>query len=285
MSKPCSIIAELRREAGYTQKSLARALNVTDKAVSKWERGICMPDSALLPKLALLLDADIEFFLSHGVVAKSEWVGLIDLSDYDVDLKTFIYDKPLVYYVLSHFLLLDITTIYVCTTERNKKYLKSKLFRTLGMNIVLDFGELPKRNMMVINSPCFLFGSDLTRQFQGGMVAKTLIKMVPYKQRASFLFCPSEETKSYFEKSSELYENALERTLGRGMINVNMIDKDAILNVAEFIRFYQNSTGVLIGSLEEIAYRKGYINGKQLLEIVNGKYNFDLFVRMIEEGK
>ena len=35
------IIAKLCREAGYTQKTLADALHITDKAVSKWERGIC----------------------------------------------------------------------------------------------------------------------------------------------------------------------------------------------------------------------------------------------------
>lgn len=35
-----SLIRTLRREAGLTQRKLAEALGVTDKAVSKWERGL-----------------------------------------------------------------------------------------------------------------------------------------------------------------------------------------------------------------------------------------------------
>ena len=34
------LIRQLRREAGLTQRDLAEALHITDKAVSKWERGV-----------------------------------------------------------------------------------------------------------------------------------------------------------------------------------------------------------------------------------------------------
>lgn len=45
-------IAELRKEKQMTQKALAQRLHITDKAVSKWERGLSCPDIALLPELA-----------------------------------------------------------------------------------------------------------------------------------------------------------------------------------------------------------------------------------------
>jgi len=48
-------IAELRKSQNMTQKDLAEKLNVTDKAVSKWERGLCYPDIALLSPLASTL--------------------------------------------------------------------------------------------------------------------------------------------------------------------------------------------------------------------------------------
>lgn len=45
-------LAALRKEKGLTQKEVAEALHVTDKAVSKWERGINFPDITLLQPLA-----------------------------------------------------------------------------------------------------------------------------------------------------------------------------------------------------------------------------------------
>ena len=40
ITKTGSFIAELRREQGLTQRKLAEIIGVTDKAVSKWERGV-----------------------------------------------------------------------------------------------------------------------------------------------------------------------------------------------------------------------------------------------------
>lgn len=48
-------IQRLRRERGLTQKALAEQLQITDKAVSKWERGLSCPDITLLPGLAAAL--------------------------------------------------------------------------------------------------------------------------------------------------------------------------------------------------------------------------------------
>lgn len=47
-----AFIAELRKEKQMTQRELAAKLNITDKAVSKWERGLSLPDIALLTPLA-----------------------------------------------------------------------------------------------------------------------------------------------------------------------------------------------------------------------------------------
>ena len=38
------LIVELRKKQGLTQQQLAKKLNITDKAVSKWERGLSYPD-------------------------------------------------------------------------------------------------------------------------------------------------------------------------------------------------------------------------------------------------
>ena len=53
-------ISSLRKEKGWTQKNIADELGITDKAVSKWERDIALPDIATIPKLAELLGVSVE---------------------------------------------------------------------------------------------------------------------------------------------------------------------------------------------------------------------------------
>ena len=57
-------IKELRNEKGLTQKELGEKLNITDKAISKWERGLSFPDIALLNSLASFFNVDISELLN-----------------------------------------------------------------------------------------------------------------------------------------------------------------------------------------------------------------------------
>lgn len=52
-------IQEQRKEKGYTQKELAQKLFLSDKAVSKWERGISLPDIQMLIPLADILGVTV----------------------------------------------------------------------------------------------------------------------------------------------------------------------------------------------------------------------------------
>ena len=54
-----NFIATARRDLGMTQQALADQLHVTDKAVSKWERGLCYPDLTMLENLATALGLTI----------------------------------------------------------------------------------------------------------------------------------------------------------------------------------------------------------------------------------
>ncbi|MDO4811938.1 MAG: helix-turn-helix transcriptional regulator [Eubacteriales bacterium] len=56
-------LAEHRKKQGMTQRQLADKLNVTDKAVSKWERGLSYPDVTLLEPLADALSVSVETLL------------------------------------------------------------------------------------------------------------------------------------------------------------------------------------------------------------------------------
>ena len=57
------IISALRKERNMTQRELAEKMNVTDKAVSKWERGLSCPDVSSLPDLAEALGVPVETLL------------------------------------------------------------------------------------------------------------------------------------------------------------------------------------------------------------------------------
>lgn len=54
-----SRISSLRKRNNLTQKELAEKLHVTDKAISKWERGLNYPDLALLPVIANVLGTSV----------------------------------------------------------------------------------------------------------------------------------------------------------------------------------------------------------------------------------
>lgn len=66
------MIATLRKGYGMTQNDLAEQMNVTDKAVSKWERDISCPDVSTLPKLAEILGVSVDELLSTKTVYKQE---------------------------------------------------------------------------------------------------------------------------------------------------------------------------------------------------------------------
>ncbi len=57
-------IADCRKSSNLTQMQLAEKLNITDKAVSKWERGIAMPDSSIMIELCNILSISVNELLS-----------------------------------------------------------------------------------------------------------------------------------------------------------------------------------------------------------------------------
>lgn len=65
--KTGKLIQELRKEKGLTQMALAEMLGVTDRAVSKWERGKSFPDVSMLKPLAEALDVSVSELLDGEI--------------------------------------------------------------------------------------------------------------------------------------------------------------------------------------------------------------------------
>lgn len=78
-------IAGKRKKLGLTQKQLAEKLNISDKSVSKWERGICLPDVTVYLELCRILGISINEFLAgedivEGNVEQKAEENLIQMS-------------------------------------------------------------------------------------------------------------------------------------------------------------------------------------------------------------
>ena len=73
-------ISELRKSKGYTQKNLGDILDVSDKTVSKWEKGIVAPDITILSALAKTLGVSIDEILAgEEEISESNTIEAIDV--------------------------------------------------------------------------------------------------------------------------------------------------------------------------------------------------------------
>ena len=61
-------IAKMRQEKGFTQESLAEELDISNRSISKWERGICLPETAKMPELCKLFNITINDLFSGEIV-------------------------------------------------------------------------------------------------------------------------------------------------------------------------------------------------------------------------
>ena len=68
-----AFISERRKAKGWTQSQLAEKLEITDKAVSKWETGRSMPDLSLFMPLCTLLDVTLNELFAGERIAEEKW--------------------------------------------------------------------------------------------------------------------------------------------------------------------------------------------------------------------
>ena len=270
------IIAELRRQAGFTQQSLAGALCVTDKAVSKWERGLSCPDISLLPKLSILLDADIEALLS-GVadIYSHKWRGVLYVPEGAFPLDTLVYDKPLVYYLLANFLLVGITDVLVIAPQGpgldgsilgqiEASGLSLSFFRQDAMDLTrclrANEGFVRGSSAFVLSDVCFLFGASLTRSYQSFMsIADGSIQVhASGGEKTPLLFVSERQWELFFAGGGtagleEVLHGSVRKKLSRGIICLPIRSHRQLCDVSNFVRFYQEHHRQQICDLQEIA--------------------------------
>lgn len=71
-------IAKMRKKQNLTQAQLAEKLNVTDRAISKWETGKGMPDSSLMLPLCQILHISVNELLSGEVISQQNYQAKLE---------------------------------------------------------------------------------------------------------------------------------------------------------------------------------------------------------------
>lgn len=268
-------IAALRKEAGYTQAALAEALEVSDKAVSKWERGIACPDITLLPKLSVLLDVDIEGLLKGESVQRGDrWRGVLVLDE----LASYpIYSKPLVYLMLQHYLLVGIRDILIIGGNaknilgNGEQYgVKFSYAREPFADALLRNNQFISSNTMIIYSNILLYGANLTRKYQNMMyhAGKAVVMKTNNGVRLPLLFAPESEWNKvrqrvpYWKDAEDMIEdfNATEKAFTRGIVAIPMNNKDQLMKASTFVQIIEDSENREIADLNEIARSRGLVH-------------------------
>lgn len=120
LKKIGKFIIALRNEAGFTQESLAEKLDVSNRSVSKWERGVCLPDPNNMTKLCKLFDINYNELLSGQRLKTSEYEkraeeNLKEFSEIETaqNKKLLFYESVIGYMSSVVFLVLVFTASYV----------------------------------------------------------------------------------------------------------------------------------------------------------------------------
>ncbi|MBR2839894.1 helix-turn-helix domain-containing protein [Candidatus Saccharibacteria bacterium] len=113
-------IAKKRQEKGFTQENLAEELDISNRAVSKWERGICLPDANNMAKLCKLFDISYNELLSGEVINQKDYKKhseklLEEFSKIETatNKKFFLYENVIGYMATIPFLVLCFVASYV----------------------------------------------------------------------------------------------------------------------------------------------------------------------------
>lgn len=117
-------IKERRNLKNITQSDLASILGITDRAISKWENGICMPDIGTIPEICKILDITVNDLFSGEIVKMKDYdkkleENLLDLAKKEEaqNKKMMIYEYVIGFISSITFLVLMFTLSYAVENQ------------------------------------------------------------------------------------------------------------------------------------------------------------------------
>lgn len=127
LEKIAAFIKTKRKEKKLTQGELAEKLNVTEKAISRWETGRGTPDISLLIPLSKVLGVEISDILSGS--SKEEAIEKV--IEYENNRKQTKNHKPLIISIILYGIFLLLYLLYLKTTYKNTAYEPAYLMHLL----------------------------------------------------------------------------------------------------------------------------------------------------------
>lgn len=273
------VISVIRKQKNMTQKDVAALLNVSDKAVSKWERGECYPEVSLLPKLASILEISIDELLTgkkisgqYDFSAENKFSKQYIMEEYNQNymkgtIISFILIAAALYFSLIRVYMIQAVSIALIFISFCIFYLYDKKYSNL-----INHQQLEKQmNFSAIQEPC--------RQFiiLTGITAFIFVNLI---STDTFLI-----QGKYF-----ILENKLQYTL----MGVTFYTFGSLLLFLKSnknnskIPLYFHISGILtiLSSLIIIYYqiyinKIGYVNGTDTIEILQNKIDKLFIVLMV----
>ena len=91
-------IAECRKKNNLTQMQLAEKLNITDRAISKWENGKSMPDSSIMLELCNELKISVNELLSGEMIEMKDYNQIAEKNLLEMAKKEEVQNKKMMFY-------------------------------------------------------------------------------------------------------------------------------------------------------------------------------------------
>ena len=183
-----ALIARMSKEKGLTQKELGEKLFVTDKAVSKWERGVSLPDITILEKLADELDTDIYSILQ--IPKKDKSLALEVIEKERVKIKNQ-FKRKLIVLLIIGVIILGIFLFKMVSFGYSVKHVKYTHYD----NKLINLG-VPKFSFYMQNSE----NNYSFKSFRGKAVLEN--EMKSFLNTLEFLTC--NDTVYYYDESADM---------------------------------------------------------------------------------
>ena len=218
-----------------------------------------------------------------------------------------VYDKPMIYYPLSTLMLAGIREILIISTPRDLPAFK-ELFGTgeqLGLSMSYAVQETPRGLADAFLIGADFIGNDSVALVLGdnifyGQSFSRVLRQAAEREKGATIFGydvveiarnvkPSARGEIEITSINNEYlrrGTLMVETLGRGFAWLDTGNHDALLDAADFVAAVQKRQGMYISCIEEIAFRRGFIDKQQLLKLAEPlmKTNYGKYLVEVANG-